>query len=118
MELPKKYFHDKPVLALVSANLFLSILVTVSVLLRLSSNSGEGFIVQYRENLGLNAFAAGSTLDMLAFIFFAITILVVTVVLSLRVYDLKRQLSLVVLGLGILLLVLTLIVSNALLVLQ
>jgi hypothetical protein len=118
MEIPKKYFHDKPVLALLSANLFLAILVTLMVLLRLSGNSGGDFIVQYRENLGLNAFAAGTVLDMLSFILFAVAILVVSTVLSLRVYELKRQLSLVVLGFGILLLVLTLIVSNALLVLQ
>lgn len=118
MELPKKYFHDKPVLALASANIFLAILVTVSVLLRLSGNTGEGYILQYRENLGLNPFVSGSAFDMVSFIIFAIAVLAISTAMSLRVYELKRQLSLTVLGFSILIMVLTLIVSNALLVLQ
>lgn len=118
MELPKKYFHDKPVLALASANIFLAILVTVSVLLRLSGNTGEGYILQYRENLGLNPFVSGSAFEMVSFIIFAIAVLAISTAMSLRVYELKRQLSLTVLGFSILIMVLTLIVSNALLVLQ
>jgi len=118
MEIPKKYFHDKPVLALLSTNVFLVVLVAVVVLLRLSSNSGEDFIVQYRENLGLNGFTAGTALDILSFIAFAAMVAAVNIAISIRVYSLKHQLSLVVLGFSVLLLILTLIVSNALLVLQ
>jgi hypothetical protein len=118
MDIPQKYLHDKAVLALVSANAFLTILVIITVLLRLSGNTAEGFIVQYRENLGLNAFQAGNAFDMLTFILFALIVMAVSTGLSLRVYELKRQLAMTVLGLCSLLLILTLIVSNALLVLQ
>lgn len=118
MEISKKYFHDKPILALLSANVFLVVLVAVVVLLRLSSNSGEDFITQYRENLGLNAFAAGTVLDILSFIMFAAVVAAANIAISIRTYSLKRQLSFVTLGFSILLLILTLIVSNALLVLQ
>lgn len=118
MDIPKKYLHDKPVLALVSANLFLTLLVIVTVLLRLSGNTGEGFIAEYRENLGLNAFRAGNVFDMLTFIVFAVLVMAVNTILSVKVYESKRQLAMVVLGLCSLLLILTLIVSNALLVLQ
>lgn len=118
MEIPKKYFHDKPVLAVLSANLFLSLLSIITILLRLTTNTAEVFTVQYRENLGLNGYQAGTVIDILLFIAFAVVIMFVCISLSLRVYDMKRQLAVIVLGMGTLLLLLTLIVSNALLVLQ
>ena len=118
MEIPKNYLHDKPLVALISANLFLTGLVVLSVLLRISSGGGDGFIAQYRENLGLNAFQAGDVFSILSFIAFAVLIMVINTTLSIKIYDIKRHLSLVVLGFATLLLVLALIVSNALLVLQ
>ena len=55
---------------------------------------------------------------MLAFVGFVLLVLVAHTMLSLRTYRIHRQLSVVVLALGILLLVLALIVSNALLLLR
>lgn len=118
MEIPKKYLHDKPILALLSANLFLTGLVVLSILLRISGSGTDGFVAQFRENLGLNAFQAGDVFSILSFIAFALVVMVLNSILSVRTYEIKRQLSLVVLGFATLLLVLTLIVSNALLVLQ
>jgi hypothetical protein len=114
----KNYFHDRMVLLLLSVNAFLALLSILSVLLRLQGG-GEGFIVQYRENVGVsNAFKPGEIGQLLLFIVFAILVFGVHGLLSHRVYHIRRQLSLFVLALGALLLGLSIIVANALLALH
>jgi len=118
MTIPTKYLRDRVVLLLLSVNVFLALLTTVFVLLRLSSNHGNGYIVQYRPALGIAAYKSGSVLDLIGFVVFALLIVVVHVVLSIKTYRIHRQLAVAILGLGILLLVLTIIISNALLLLR
>ena len=118
MASPKKYFHDHFVLLLLSINAFLAIAGSIFILLRLSTSHGTGYIVQYRSSLGINAFKTGSVVDMLALVAFAILVLAVHTMLSLSAYKIHRQLAIAILSLGILLLTLTIIVSNALLVLR
>ena len=121
MASPKKYFHDHLVLLLLSINAFLAVAASIFVIVRLSTGHGTGFIVQCRDcsNPGaVNRFTTGSVLDLLGFIAFAGVVLVAHVMLSLRAYQIHRQLAVAILALGILLLVLTMIISNALLVLR
>ena len=114
----KKYFHDHIVLLLLSINLFLAVAGSIALLIRLTTSHGTGYIVQYRSNLGINAFKTGDVGDILSFIAFSMLVLTIHTILSLRVYRIHRQLALVILGLGILLLLLAIIISNALLVLR
>jgi hypothetical protein len=74
--------------------------------------------VQYRSNLGLDAFKTGSVSGLLSFVGFAVLTPVIHTLLSLRTYAIHRQLAIVILALGVLLLVLAIIVSNALLILR
>lgn len=115
---PKKYFHDHLVLLLLSVNAFLAIAGSIFILLRLSTSHGTGYIVQYRASLGINAFETGSVVSLLAFVVFALLVLAVHFLLSQRAYKIHRQLAIAILSLGILLLALTIIISNALLVLR
>ena len=118
MHIPKKYIHDKIVLLLLSITAFLTFLCVALVLLRSGIGQGiDGYIVQYRANLGLSAFQKGSIVPILSFTFFALASTVINVLLSIRAYPLRRALSLTVLVLGILILLLAIIVSNALLAL-
>ncbi len=112
-----KFFHDRLVLLLLSLNSFLAVLGVLSVLFRLQGG-GDSFIVQYRAQLGINEFKPGSISHILAFAGFAILILTVHTLLSWQTYHIKRQLSLLILSLGTLLLVINIIVSNALLMLR
>lgn len=114
----KKYFQDRLILLLLSVNVFLTLLASLSVLFRLNGIGAQGFIVQYRGNLGVSGFKSGSVVDIISFIIFAFLILAVHTVLSMRTYNIRRQLSVVILSLGTLLLVLCLIVANALLALR
>jgi hypothetical protein len=118
MAISKKYLHDHLVLLLLSINVFLALAGSLFILFRLSTDHGNSYIVQYRSSLGINAFKTGGVTELLSFIAFAALVLVVHSVLSLRAYHIHRQLAIAVLGLGSLLLVLTIIVSNALLVLR
>lgn len=118
MTIPKKYIHDKLILLLLSANTFLTLLIGIFVFLRLDTQRTEGYIVQYRANLGLNAFKVGNISAFVSIVVFAVFVLVLHFLLSVKVYHLRRQLSIVILGFGLLLLVLSLIVSNSLLVLR
>lgn len=118
MATPKKYFHDHVVLLLLSVDTFLAFLASLFVLLRLSAGHGNGYIVQYRPTLGINEFKTGSVTGLLSFIGFALLVLAVHTILSMRAYHIHRQLAITILGLGALLLVLAIIISNALLVLR
>jgi len=118
MAAPKKYFHDHLVLLLLSVNVFLAIAVGIFILLRLSTSHSTGYIVQYRPRLGVNAFKTGTVGALISLVVFAGMVLVIHTILSLRAYNINRQLAIAILSLGILLLVLTVIISNALLVLR
>lgn len=115
---PKKYFHDHLVLLLLSINAFLALAGTIFVLVRLNASHGTSYIVQYRPSLGADAFHTGSVTDLIALVVFALLVLAAHAALSWRAYPIHRQLSITILGLGILLLSLMIIVSNALLTLR
>lgn len=115
---PKKYFHDHGILLLVSLNAFLTIGLLIFVLARLTAGHGNGYIVQYRSTLGASAFKQGGVSALLSFIVFGFLTLAITTMLSMRVYGIKRQLSVVIMGFGTLLVALAFIISNALLVLH
>lgn len=117
MQIPKKFFHDRAVLLLLSINTFLALLGVLLILLRLDAGQ-DGYIVEYRSNLGLSAFKSGGAGTFFSFIIFYVLVLAFHTFLSIRVYDIRRRLSLTVLGFGLLLLLLAVIVSNALLVLR
>jgi len=117
MQIPKKYLHDKLILLLVSSNVFLAFVCAVLVFLRLNvGQSTDGYIVEYRSNLGISAFKAGNITGILSFVVFAVLIVTMNIVLSIRTYHVRKELSVVVLASSVLLLILTIIVSNALLV--
>lgn len=117
MHIPKKYLNDKLVLLLVSVNVFLTLLTIILIALRLGSGHSS-YIVQYRANLGINAFQTGSIVDLLAFMAFVVIVVVLHTVLSIKTYRIHRQLASIILALGSVLLVVAIIVSNALLVLR
>jgi hypothetical protein len=118
MAAEKKYFHDHLVLLLLSLNAFIAVAGSIFILLRLSTSHGTGYIVQYRSSLGVTAFETGTVVQLLSFVAFAALALAIHTMLSLRAYKIHRQLAITILSLGILLLILAVIISNALLALR
>ncbi len=105
------------VLLIVSVNAFLAFLLAVLTFVRVDT-SHSSYIVQYRSNATINAFKSGSSTELYSFILFGLLVLAIHTAISLRAYRIHRQLAVVVLGLGTLLLVVAIVVSNALLVLR
>ena len=118
MATPKRYTHDRLVLLLLTANTFFAVLTSVLILLRLDSSRGEGYIIGYRPTLGLSAYSKGDSWDLLSFAVFSILVLVFHTLLSVRVYSLRRHLAITILAMGLLLIVMSLVISNALLMLR
>jgi hypothetical protein len=114
MPIQKKYFHDKLVLLLLSVMGFLTILGSLLTLFQLD-NARDSYIIQYRSNLGLDAYKTGGTGAVLSFIAFSFLVTIINIVISIRVYHVRKELSFTVLSLGILLQIITMFVSNALL---
>lgn len=115
MATAKKYFHDRVVLLLVSTNAFLAVMGGLFILFRLGSTHSTGLIVEYRQNLGLSAYKPGGSSTFLAFILFLLAVFIFHLVLSRKVYHMRRQFALAVLGMATLLIVLAIVASSALL---
>lgn len=118
MNISQKYLHDRIVLLLLTISGFLVALTAVFITLRLSSGRGGNYILQYRPTLGISAYIPGKQFDFTSFIFFGLIVLGLGVALSAKMYSRHRTYSLTILGLTTLLSLLTIIVSNALLVLS
>ena len=118
MPIPRKYLHDKLVLSLVSINAFLALACIIVILLRFGAGGGNGYIVQYRANLGISAFKTGDISNILALGVFSPVFAAINILLSIRMYNIRRELIVTILSLGIFVLLLAIIVSNALLVLR
>ena len=115
----RHYFRDRTALLLVSTGLFLTLANIVLIGLKMTATRGTtSYIVAYRSNLGLDRYVSGTFWDILSFVVAALLIFGFSVVLSYRVYGIKRELSIGILTLSAFLLVLLMVVSNALLVLR
>lgn len=101
-----------------TATIFFAFLELVLVLLNIGSG-GRLNLVEYRPNLGLSAYTYdSSSLPYISFIVFSFMVATIHLLLSIKVYLIRRHYAVVVLGMGLLLLVLTIIVSNSLMVRQ
>jgi len=112
----QKYFHDRLVLLLISINTFMVILGSLLTLLRIDGGRNEGYIVQWRSNLGISAFKTGSSSEITAFVLFSLIVLVISLILSYRAYKYNREFSVTILSLSLILTILSVVVSNALLI--
>jgi hypothetical protein len=114
----KRYIHDRLVLLILTISIFVTALTIGLIVWNISSARNEGYIIQYRPNLGLSAFKKGSRLDIASFGLFSVLVLIFHFFLSMKVYSHRRNFSIFVLGTGLLLIVLSLVISNALLLLR
>lgn len=115
----KGFFQDRTALLLISGNTFLALASVILVLLKINIGQGtDNYIVSYRASLGIDVYKYGTAWDILSFVVFALIIFGISMVLSYRTYEIKRELSLTVLSLTLPLLVFLIVVSNALLPLR
>ncbi len=115
MQPSKRFIHDRLVLLLISASAFITMLTVLTVIWQLGSVRSEGYITQYRPSLGLSAFTKGTSLEIIAFPIFAGLVFLLHLILSIKTYHIRRYFAVAVLGMGLLLITLSLIISFSLL---
>ncbi len=115
MAIERKYFHNKSILLLLTFNGILTFFSITLILLRLNSSRTGIYIVQRRANLGLDQYTQGNARTIIEFIIFSLMVLFVSWFLSLKIYKTKQNISFIILGLNILILLCIIIVSNSLL---
>src|SRR5690606_1133184 len=98
MSIQKKYFYDKLVLVLLSALVFLTVLLTLSVVLRLGSGQGiSEYYIEYRQGPSHSVRGdfspTGDVWAMLNFVWFSVIVLVFSFVISLKAFRIKREIS-------------------------
>lgn len=121
MATAKKFLHDHYILLLLTLNVFLCLLVAIFITVRLSGLHSSSYIVQCRNcsaPYASNKYMVGGVSGLLSFILFSVIVLGINTALSMRAYYINRHLAVALLSLGVLLQALTLLVSNALLVLR
>ena len=115
MQIPKQFFHDRTVLLLSTVNTFLTALTSIMILLRLDGIKAQSYIIQHRENLGVNEFKSGGSGTLIQIVVFAVMILALHEILSMKIYESKRNLAVTILGIGTLVLILSFLVGYSLL---
>lgn len=98
--------------------IFFAVLTVLTIAFRIGGERNTGLITEYRPSLGIGGFQKGTALDIISFAVFAVAAAVFHIVISMRVYSIRKHASQVILGLGVLLIVLALIISNSLLLLS
>jgi len=115
MHIPKNYFHNRTVLALLSVNAALFLLSVMGVILGVNPGENPNSIVAYRAVEGVDTGQiSGPTGDLYQFALFSIVVTVAAVMISMKLYSHRKHLSVGVLGMNILLLAMAIIIFNAL----
>lgn len=118
MELPKKFLHDRLVLLMVTIIAILVVIGVSVVLLRFDVSRNPTTIVAYRPNVTGTQYLSGKPIDIYSLALFMILTSVAAVMISARVYPVKRPAAVFLLSSTIFLLVLSTIVANSLISIQ
>ncbi len=111
----KTYFHDRLVLLLLTVNAFLTVAGILIVSLNLGDTS-TAYTIRYLPNLNiLDRQKVGGLGEILSFIGFIVMIFVFQLVVSMKLYHIRKHAAQIVLVLSLILLVYTVIVSYSLL---
>lgn len=113
----KKYFQDRPILFLNLVVVLGALINVIATVLRVNT-SQPVVIIRYQVSLGLAGFQRANTVQLYSFAIAAILIATVAVILSARMYQKRRSLSIMILSLSVIALLFNLIVSGAILNLQ
>ncbi len=115
MNSKNKYFHDRVVLLLLSFNVLVSVLASLIILLKLVNLPTDYYpFVQGRFPAGQKIYNTGSVVSLYSLVVFIVLTLVINGILSHKVYPHKKDFSIIILSLNLLLVALTYLVSQSL----
>lgn len=118
MDTPKKFLHDRLVLALVTVLAVLLVIGVSLVLLRFDLSKNPTTIVAYRPNISGSSYQSGKPIDIYGLAAFMAVTAASAVILGAKVYSVRRSITIFILGSSVFLLIMATIVSYALISLQ
>ncbi len=118
MEPSKKYLHDRLVLLLISFTTALVVIGVGAVLLRFDVTKNPTTIVAYRPSVSGSSVIAGKPIDIYSMAVFMVVTAVGAIVLSERIYAVRRSVSMFILGSNLLLLILAIRVAWSIISIQ
>lgn len=118
MHLPKRFLHDRLVLALLSVICVLVVIGVSMILLRFDAAKNPTTITAYRPNLSGSSYVSGSAVEIYELAVFMIIVTLISFVLSARAYAARRTIAVFILAGTAFVLLLSIIVSNSLISLQ
>lgn len=118
MKPAKTYIHDRIILLLITCSAFFTLITALLIVYHYSNGRTDQYFIQYRPNLGVSLFQKGGIAQILSFAVFSAIVFVFHLFLSIKVYHIRRMFSVIILWAGLFLIILSLIMSNALLQLR
>ncbi len=118
MDIPKKFLHDRVVLALLTLIAALLVVGVSLVFLRFDLSKNPTTVVAYRPNISGSSYLSGKPIDIYSLPAFMVVTAGAAVILGARIYNVRRSIATFILGSAAFLLVIATIVSNALISLQ
>lgn len=118
MEVPKKYIHDRLILLLLTLIAILLVIGVSLVLLRFDPSRNPTTTAAYRPNITGTQYLPGKPIDIYMLAVFMLFTSAAALFLSIRTYHIRRFVSVFLLASTVFLLILSIIVSNALISLQ
>lgn len=118
MELPKKFLHDRLVLLFITIIAAFVVVGVSLVLLRFDVSRNPTTIIAYRPNIAGSPYISGKPIDIYSLALFMILISAAAIIISARVYEVKRPAAIFMLGSTVFLLILSTIVANSLISIQ
>ena len=118
MDIPKKFLHDRVVLLLMTIIAVLVVVGVSIVLLRFDVSRNPTTVVAYRPNVSGTQYLSGKPIDIYSLAIFMILNSVIAIVISARVYEVKKPAAMFMLGSTVFLLILSTIVANSLISIQ
>ena len=118
MELPKKFLNDRIILLHITLIALLLVVGVALVLLRFDISKNPTTIVAYRPNITGASYQSGKPVDIYSLAIFMAITAAGAIILSARVYGLKRYLAIFILASSVFLMILATIVANSLISLQ
>jgi hypothetical protein len=118
MNIPKKFLHNRLILAMLTIIALLLVVGVASVLLRFDAAKNPTTITAYRPNISGSGVISGKAIDIYEFAIFMLVITGMNILISIRAFHVRHFVSIFILGATIFLLILSIVVSNALISLQ
>jgi hypothetical protein len=118
MDISKKYLHDRVVLGLITALAVLLVIGVSVVALRFDVAKNPTTIVAYRPNITGSSYQSGKPIDIYSMAAFMVITAVGALLLSARIYHIRKYLAVFILASSVFLLLIATIVANALISLQ